>query len=109
MVMQVLKLPQGLEPWTSTLPRWRSTTELWQPYTQSRYTLRALHAVLINSPRLPALRGTCPTQRQAGAPEVRKGGEYMTRLVKVNCTTRHNLRGAGPHRSGTRRVDSCSM
>src|SRR3954463_12898789 len=24
------KLPQGLEPWTSTLPRWRSTAELWQ-------------------------------------------------------------------------------
>src|SRR5947207_16019820 len=24
------ELPQGLEPWTSTLPRWRSTTELWQ-------------------------------------------------------------------------------
>ena len=24
------KLPLGLEPRTSTLPRWRSTTELWQ-------------------------------------------------------------------------------
>ena len=28
--ISVIKLAQGLEPWTSTLPRWRSTTELCQ-------------------------------------------------------------------------------
>src|SRR5947208_1188793 len=35
------ELPQGLEPWTSTLPRWRSTTELWQRGNDPTGTPRA--------------------------------------------------------------------
>src|SRR3954469_9269180 len=35
---------------------------------------------------------------RAGAPGVRKGGEYMTRLVKVNCTTQQTLRDFAPTR-----------
>src|SRR5690348_1017897 len=82
MVMQVLKLPLGLEPRTSTLPRWRSTTELWQPDDAVFLTPRSYRLYDELARR----------EWRAGAPGVRKGGEYMTRLVKVNCTTRVNVR-----------------
>src|SRR5438034_430654 len=51
---QFQELPQGLEPWTSTLPRWRSTTELWQQ-RRDRHLFRS--CAWINSARTGTLEG----------------------------------------------------
>ena len=85
------KLPLGLEPRTSTLPRWRSTTELWQ---REKLLRPAIHT--------PAnQRRTRTSPGVAGSVE---GGRVYVAPPRCQFTARANLAARGHplmHRHGT--------
>ena len=89
--MTISKLAQGIEPWTSTLPRWRSTAELCQQHqpaghaspadTRAAATNRrggkANTPLGLSSPPLLAL------AKAVGAAEALKGEKYKRALINV--------------------------
>ena len=84
------KLPLGLEPRTSTLPRWRSTTELWQRDKLLRPQSKPRRAATHEG-----------SARLAGSVE---GGRVYVAPPRCQFTARANLAARGHplmHRHGT--------